>query len=113
MVDVLRDLGYLITDWLVDVSAEPGFWSGFVAGMAGLAIAASVVFQVKVWWGKVTAPLQPQRVTHTTDKTPAQMLVSSCTTLVVGVLVFICAAALIIEVLVPGTLQRLLQALGL
>jgi hypothetical protein len=86
-------------------SVRPGLWSGVVVGMAGLAVAASVVFQVKVWWGKVTAPLQPQRVTHTTDKTPAQMLVSSCTTFVVGVFVFVCVVGLIIEMLMPGVLE--------
>jgi hypothetical protein len=113
MVDVLRELGYLIYDWLVDASAEPGFWSGVVVGMAGLAVAAFVVFQVKVWWGKVTAPLQPQKVSHTTDKTPAQMLVSSCTTLLVGIVVFVCVMSILIEVLSPGTLQQFLQSLGL
>jgi hypothetical protein len=97
---------------LVDVSAEPGFLSGVLIGVLGLAVAAFVVFRVRVWWGDVTAPLAPMRVTHTTSETPAQVMLSSCTTLLVGLLVLACIVGIVAEILWPGTWQRVLEVLG-
>ena len=112
-MDALRELGYLIYDWLVDVSAEPGFLSGLLIGVAGFALVAFVVFRVKVWWGKVTAPFSPQKVSHTTSKTPAQVVGSSCSTFLLGVLAFVCIMFLLVEIVRPGTLLEVFHALGL
>jgi hypothetical protein len=112
-VDPLRELGYLIWQWFVGVSGEPGFLSGVVIGALGLALVAFVVFRVQVWWGEVKAPFRPQTVTHKTDKTPAQVVGSSCSTFLLGLLVFVCIISLLIEILWPGTLLKVLQALGL
>ena len=109
----LRELGYLIYDWLVDVSTEPGFLSGLLIGVAGFALVAFVVFRVRVWWGDVTKPFKPQAVTHKTDKTPAQVVGSSCSTFFLGLMVFLCVISLVMEIIHPGTLLKVLEFLGL
>lgn len=111
-MDALRELGDLLYGWFMGVSAEPGFLSGVVIGVFGLAIVAFVVFRVRVWWGHVTAPFSPLRVTHTTSETPAGVVLSSCTTFVVGLLVFACVIGIVIEMLRPGTLQEVVEAVG-
>lgn len=111
-MEELRELGYLLRDWLVDVSAEPGFFSGVLIGAVGLAIVAFIVFRVRVWWGQVTAPFSPLRVTHTTSETPAGVMLGSCTSFVLGLLVFACIIGIAVEVLRPGTWQEVLEAVG-
>jgi hypothetical protein len=111
-VDALGELGDLVCDWFVEVSAEPGFLSGVLVGVFGLAVVAFVVFRVRVWWGNVTAPFAPLRVTHTTSETPAGVVLSSCTTFVVGLLVFACIIGIVVEILRPGTWQEVVEALG-
>jgi hypothetical protein len=111
-MDALRELGDLLCAWFLDVSAEPGFLSGVLIGAFGLAVVAFVVFRVRVWWGSVTAPFAPLRVTHTTSETPASVVLSSCTTLVVGLLVFACIIGIVAEILRPGTWQEVVGALG-
>ena len=111
-MDALRELGYLIYGWLVDVSAEPGFWPGVLMGVAGFALTAYMMFMVRVWWGNVTAPYRPQRVTHVTDATPAQVTSKSLRALVLGLLIFTCVVCGLIEILLPGGLQGVLRALG-
>ena len=112
-MDPLHELGYLIWQWLVGVSGQPGFFTGVLIGALGLALVALVVFRVQVWWGEVKAPFRPQTVTHKTDKTPAQVVGSSCSTFLLGLLVFVCIISLLIEILRPGTLLEMLRALGL
>jgi len=84
LIDELRELVYLIRDWLV--SAEPGFWDGFWLGVVTLAIVAFLAFMVRIWWGEVTAPFRPQTVTHMTGSTPAQVTRRSCTAFVTGII---------------------------
>jgi hypothetical protein len=110
-VDPLHELGYLIWQWLVGVSGQPGFFTGVLIGALGLALVALVVFRVQVWWGEVKAPFRPQTVTHKTDKTPAQVVGGSCSSLVRGLLVFAFVICVAIEILRPGTLLEILQAL--
>ena len=112
-MDPLSELGYLIGQWFLDVSGEPGFMSGWCLGVAGLALAAFVVFRVKTWWGDVRAPFKPQTVVHKTDKTPAQVVSGSCSTFFLGIMVFVCVISLLIEIAIPGTLLRVLEAVGL
>ena len=110
-MDPLRELGYLIWQWLVGISGEPGFFTGVLIGALGLALVALVVFRVQVWWGNVKAPFRPQTVTHKTDKTPAQVVGGSCRTFVQSVLVFAFVICVVIEFLWPGTLLEILRAL--
>ena len=112
-MDPLGELGYLIWQWFVGVSGEPGFMSGLCLGTAGLALAVFVVFRVKTWWGDVRAPFKPQTVVHKTDKTPAQVVGGSCTTFVLGIMVFACVISLLVEIVIPGTWLRVLEAVGL
>jgi hypothetical protein len=112
-MDVLRDLANLIYGWLVDVSAEPGFWGGFLIGFAALAIGMFFVFRIQIWWGDVTAPFRPQTVTHTTSNTPAGVVGSSCITFVLGLLVMLCIISIVVGILFPGTWQWVLETLGL
>jgi hypothetical protein len=112
-MDALSELWYLIWQWFLGVSSEPGFMSGLCLGTAGLALAAFVVFRVQNWWGSVTAPSKSQTVTCKTDKTPAQVVGGSCSTFLLGIMVFVCAVSLLVEIARPGTLEQVLQALGL
>ena len=112
-MDPLCELWYLFLDWLVDVSAEPGFFSGAVIGAVGVALAAFAVFQVRFWCGKVKAPFKPQTVTHKTDKTPAQVVGSSCSTFVVGVVVIAFVICVLACILYPRAVQEVLRVLGL
>jgi hypothetical protein len=112
-VDPLGELGYLIWQWLVGVAGEPGFFSGLFIGVVGFALVAFIVFRVNTWWKKVTTPFKPQSVTQKTSQTPAQVVGSSCSTFLLGLLVFVCIISLLIEILRPGTLLKVLQALGL
>jgi len=112
-VDPLSELGYLIWQWFLGVSGEPGFMSGLCLGTAGLALAAFVVFRVQKWWGGVKAPFKPQTVTHKTDKTPAQVVRGSCSTFFLGIMVFVCVVSLLVEIAIPGTFLRVLEAVGL
>ena len=108
-MDPLGELGYLIWQWFVDVSGEPGFMSGLCLGTAGLALAAFVIFRVKTWWGAVRAPFKPQTVVHKTDKTPAQVVSGSCSTFFLGIMVFACVVVLLVGIAMPGTLEQVLQ----
>jgi hypothetical protein len=112
-VDPLGELGYLIWQWLAGVAGEPGFFSGLFIGVVGFALVAFIVFRVNTWWKKVTTPFKPQSVTQKTSKTPAQVVGSSCSTFLLGLLVFVCIVSLLIEILRPGTLLKVLRALGL
>jgi hypothetical protein len=112
-VDPLSELRYLIWQWFLGVSSEPGFMSGLCLGTAGFALAAFVVFRVQKWWGGVTAPFKPQTVTHKTDKTPAQVVGGSCSTFFLGIMVFVCVVSLLVEIAIPGTFLRVLEAVGL
>jgi hypothetical protein len=111
-MDALRELGQLIWGWLVGVSGEPGFFAGALIGIVGLIVVGFVWFRVKVWWGNVKAPLAPQKIVLTTSKTPAQILTDSCSTLVLGLSVFLCIICLLIEIVSPGKVFGLLQTLG-
>jgi hypothetical protein len=99
--------------WLVGASREPGFWSGLLMGATGFAALAFIVFKVQVWWGVVTAPYRPQRVTHTTSETPAQVSNRSLKALLLGVLVFTCVLCALAGMLYPERLRRVLRVLGL
>jgi hypothetical protein len=112
-VDSPDELGPLIRDWFLDVSNEPGFWSGVLVGVVGFAVIAFAVFTVRVWWGAVTEPYRPQSITHVTSATPAQITYRSFRALVLGLLIFACVFCTLVEMLWPGTLQEILQALGL
>jgi hypothetical protein len=112
-VDSPGELGPLVRDWFQGVSGEPGFWSGVLVGVVGFAVIAFLAFKVRVWWGVVTAPYRPQSVKHVTSATPAQVTYRSFRALVLGPLVFACVVCTLIEVLCPGTLEGVLQALGL
>lgn len=116
-MDSPGELGPLIRDWFLDVSDEPGFWSGVLVGVVGFAVIAFAVFTVRVWWGAVTAPYRPQSITHVTSATPAQITYRSFRALVLGLLIFACVICMLTERLRPGTLQGVLQgvlqALGL
>jgi hypothetical protein len=112
-MDALSEAGYLIWQWFLGVSGEPGFMSGLCLGTAGLALAAFVVFRVKKWWGDVTAPSKTHTVAHKTDKTPAQVVGGSCSTFFLGILVFACVVVLLVEIAMPGMLLRVLEAVGL
>ena len=104
MLDVLREFGYQIRDWLEDVSAEPGFPAGFWLGVAAFAVGAFLVFQLRIWWGGVTAPFRPQTMTHTTSRTPAHVAGSSCMTLVVGIVVIVVIVFILVAVFLPDVL---------
>jgi hypothetical protein len=112
-MNALSELGYLIWQWLVGVSGQPGFFTGVLIGALGLGLVAFVVFQVQVWWGNVKAPFRPQTVTHKTDKTLAQIVRGSCATFVLGIMVFLCVVSLLVEIAIPGALLRVLEAVGL
>lgn len=109
----LRELWYLIRGWLVDVSAEPGFMSGLLIGVAGFALVAFIFFRVRVWWGGVTRPFRPQTVTHTTSESPARVVGSSCSSFLVGVIVFLCVLFFLIGIIRPEALPKVLEFLGL
>jgi hypothetical protein len=111
-VGALRELGYLIYGWLVDVSAEPGFVSGLLIGVAGFALVAFVLFRVRVWWGGVTQAFKPQTVIHKTDRSPAQVVGSSCSSFLVGVIVFLCVLFFLIGIIRPEALPKVLEFLG-
>ena len=108
-VDPLSELRYLVWQWFLGVSGEPGFMSGLCLGTAGLALAAFVVFRVQKWWGGVTAPFKPQTVVHKTDKTPAQVVSGSCSTFFLGIMVFACVVVLLVGIARPGTLEQVLK----
>jgi hypothetical protein len=112
-MDGLRELSYLVYDWLVDISAESGFFSGVVTGALGLALVAFVVFQVQVWWGRITASLRAEETGDRTGEVAARDLRSSVVIFALGLLVFACIVSILIETLRPGTLLEMLQALGL
>jgi hypothetical protein len=79
----------LITDWVKTASALPGFEKGLIVGIVGFAGFAFVIFFVRWWWGEVTAPYRPQRVTHTTSQTPSDVSRRSCLALLVGLAVVV------------------------
>ena len=92
----MRELIDLLYGWLLVYSAEPGFWPGVFVGAVGLAIVALVVFRIRDWWGGVMAPFGPQSVAHTTDRTPAQVVLSSCLALFAGLVIAACVLAFLI-----------------
>lgn len=103
----LRQLIDVLSSWLEQQAAQPGFWSGVLVGVAALAIVAFFTFLVRVWWGGVTAPFRTQRVSHTTAQTPAQVSARSCRTLLLGVLVAGCLICLLVWYFLPGVFQAL------
>lgn len=114
IVQQLLDSGFTL---IADAFALPGFGPGFAAGLFGAVILAFAVFFLRWWWGGITEPLKPQSVTHTTSKTPAQILLSSCATFVVGAVVIVILFFVVLERLERETVRRLLasilQALGI
>jgi len=111
--DALNEVGYLIWLWFLGASSEPGFMSGLCLGVAGFALAAFVVFRVQKWWEGVTAPFKAETVTHKTDKTPTQVVGGSCSTFFLGLLVLVCVVVLLVGIAMPGTLEQVLEAVGL
>jgi hypothetical protein len=105
LLDVLREFGYLIYDRLDDVTAEPGFSAGFWLGVAALAVGMFLIFRLRVWWGDVTAPFRPQRVTHTTSRTPAEVAGNSCRSLVLGIVVIVVIVFILVAVFFPDVLE--------
>ena len=69
------------------------FASGFVVGfVAGFITAGAVGFAVKqmLWcWGRVAAIRKPQGIKSSTDKTPWQVLVDGCKSLLTLIIVII------------------------
>lgn len=112
-MDELRELAYLIYDWLLSVSGKSGFVAGFWLGVAALAVASFLAFVVRVWWGEVTAPYRPQTVVHRTSRTPAEISRRGCMVFVVGILVVASLACILMEMVSPGMLEGVLQTLGL
>ncbi|HUW08941.1 MAG TPA: ATP-binding protein, partial [Anaerolineae bacterium] len=109
----LRELVYPIYGWLVAVPVEPDFFFGLFIGVVGFVLVAFIVFRVNTWGKKVTTPFRPQSVSQKTDKTLAQVVGSSCSTFLLVLLVFVCIISLLIEILRPGVLLEVLQALEL
>lgn len=112
MLDALRELVYLVYNWLLGASAEPGFWSGVLIGVAVLVIFAFLA-RVQAWWKNVKAPLSPQTITLTTSKTPAQITVDSCTALMVGIAISACIFSLGLEMVYPGVIGQILGVVRL
>ena len=113
MLDVLRELGYAFFDWLAEASDQPGFWSGVLVGVVVLAV-IGFLSRVQAWWKQAQAPFGPQTVTvkHTTDKSPAQVMLNGCVTSVLLVMGFSCVIGLALEMLSPGTLPSILDGVG-
>jgi hypothetical protein len=110
-MDPLREVGYLVWQWFVGVSGEPGFFSGLFIGIAGFALAAFIVFRVNTWWKEVTAPLKENGAWATTGKPAIQDLRRSFLTFTLGILVFVCVVSLLAEIVWPGALLQVLRAL--
>ncbi|MGD1995299.1 MAG: hypothetical protein PVH62_00850 [Anaerolineae bacterium] len=85
-MDIRQQLLELLSEWLAESRAMAGFERGLCAGCAGALILSFGAFMVRIWWGKVTAPYRPQKVTLTTAKTPAQVQRDSCLWLLIALL---------------------------
>jgi hypothetical protein len=112
-IGYLRGLWYLIYDWFLRISARPGFWVGYVFGTVAFATIAFVVSQIQLWWRETTTLFKPQMVAHLTSATPAQVTNSSRRALMLGLLVFASIICVLIGILFPGTLERILHAIGM
>jgi hypothetical protein len=93
---------------MMDSIAEALGVSEFALGvLVGIGI-AFVAFVLRWWWGGVTAPLQPQRITHTTRQTPAGVLLNSCLMLLVGLVVVVVLLSLVTgRAVLPRVLEML------
>lgn len=109
LVGRLRELGYLISDWLENVSAESGFSAGFWLGVATLAVGMFLILRLRIWWGGVTAPLKTDEVWSTTGETAARDLRKSVVALVTGTLVIACIVGMLVTIFFPD----ILKAVGL
>jgi hypothetical protein len=101
---IMHDLGevaYLLWNRFVGISGKPGFLSGLLIGLAGGAFVAFVVSRVKGWW---------RQLQQVTDDATRHDLTA---TFVLGIFVFLCLISLLIEIACPGTLLRVLGAVGL
>ena len=112
-MDGLRESGYLIWRRFAGVSSMPGFTSGVFVGAVGVALGTFVVFRVKTWWKEVTAPLKENGIWATIGKPATQDLRRSVLTFSLGILVFLCVTSLLVGIALPGTLEQVLQVLGL
>jgi hypothetical protein len=100
-MDDLTEVAYLLWNWFMGISGEPGFLSGLFVGVAGVVIVAFVLFRVKEWW---------KQLQQVTDGATRRDLT---TTFVLGIFVFLCLISLLTEIALPGTLLRVLEAVGL
>lgn len=65
-----------------------------VFGVWLVLLVAFVVSSVRWVWGGVNRPFQPQRVVHTTEKTPWQVLMGALQALVVFLVIFVLTVVL-------------------
>ena len=68
----------------------PGFVVGFVTGVIITWVVGFVVRKILWCWGRVTAIRRPQGIKSSTDKTPWQVLIDGCKSLLLLIILVIC-----------------------